>query len=455
LSRGEHPEIAQGAVARIKFAIFALPALPLAIILFPAYAILPSFYAAHTRIPLAVIGAILLLSRLFDAVIDPLIGYLSDNTRTRWGPRKPWLIAGTIASMICVYPLYVPAAHVGPVYYATWFLLFYLSFTLIEIPHKAWGTDLVRSYMQRSEVSTYLGMSFALGNVAFAVVPFYPAFAGHGYDSETLRAVAIMVIMLLPLTVGCAIALVPQGRVVARQRTNWRGLVRGVLGNRPFRHFLMIFVLAGFGQGMFYGAVYLFVDSVLGLRLYFPLVLLADALCTFAAVPVWYRLIGRFEKHRAWGIGMVGSALAVAAMAVVPPGRGGLAPLLVLVVLRAATGAVIYVAPHALLGDVVDYDILRTRCNRAGNYHALMALVTKANGAAGGGLALVLVGIFGFKAGVHNVPSALAGFKVVVLMVSSVVVGGSGIASWFFPLDRRRHEIVRRRILARASVEQP
>lgn len=454
MSRGECSGGGQGGIARIRFATYALPALPLAIILFPAYAILPSFYASHTRIPLAVIGVILLASRLFDAVIDPLIGYLSDNTRSRWGPRKPWLVAGTIASMICVYPLYVPASDVGPVYYSIWFLLFYLSFTLIEIPHKAWGTDLVRSYMERTEVSTYLGVSFALGNLVFAVVPFYPSFMGHGYDAETLRAVAIIVMALLPLTVGCAVALVPEGRVVARQRTTWRGLIRGVLSNQPFRCLLLIFVLAGFGQGMFYGAVYLFVNAVLGLRLYFPFVLVADALCTFVAVPVWYRLIGRFEKHRAWGIGMIGSAFAVAAMAVITPGRDGLMLLLLLVVLRAATGAVIYVAPQALLGDVVDYDILRTRCNRAGNYQALMALVTKANGAAGGGLALVLVAMFGFKAGSGNALSAVTGFKIVVLVVSSIIVGCSGIVSWQFPLDRHRHDVVRRRILSRSEAMQ-
>jgi Na+/melibiose symporter-like transporter len=430
---------------------YALPALPLAIILFPAYAILPSFYASHTRISLATIGVILLASRLFDAVIDPFIGYLSDNTRSRWGARKPWLVAGTIASMICVYPLYVPSPDVGPLYYMVWFFLFYLAFTLIEIPHKAWGTDLVRSYMERSEVSTYLGMSFALGNLAFAVVPFYPSFAGHGYDAVTLRAVAILVMVLLPLTVGCAIWIAPQGKPVARRRTTWRELMRGVFSNGPFRHFLLIFVLAGFGQGMFYGTVYLFVDSVLHLRLYFPFVLLADAICTFVAVPLWYRVIARLEKHRAWGIGMTGSALAVAAMFFVTPGSGGLVLLLALVVLRAAMGAVIYVAPHALLGDVVDYDILRARANRAGNYHALMALVTKANGAAGGGLALVLVGLCGFKAGVENAPAAIAGFKLAVLVLSSAIVAGSGLAAWLFPLDRRRHDIVRRRILARSD----
>jgi Na+/melibiose symporter-like transporter len=428
---------------------YALPALPLAIILFPAYAILPSFYASHTHIPLATIGIILLASRLFDAVIDPFIGHLSDNTRSRWGARKPWLVIGAIASMLCVYPLYVPPSDAGPVYYMICFFLFYLAFTLIEIPHKAWGTDLVRSYMERSEVSTYLGMAFALGNLAFAVVPFYPAFAGHGYDAVTLRAVAILVIVLLPLTIGSAIWIAPQGKPVARRRTSWRELARGIYTNRPFRHFLLIFVLAGFGQGMFYGTVYLFVDSVLHLRLYFSYVLLADAICTFVAVPLWYRLIAHLQKHRAWGIGMAGSALSVAGMAFVTPGSGGLVLLLLLTVLRAAAGAVIYVAPHALLGDVVDYDILRARSNRAGNYHALMALVTKANGAAGSGVALILIGLFGFKTGFANAPAAVTGFKFTVLVLSSVIVAGSGLAAWLFPLDRRRHDIIRRRILAR------
>ncbi len=440
-------------VPRLQLLAYSLPALPLAIVLFPAYAILPSFYAHHTQIPLATIGVILLASRMFDAVIDPLIGNLSDNTRTRWGARKPWLVVGAIASMICVYPLYVPSADAGPVYYAVWFLLFYLAFTLIEIPYKAWGTDLVRSYMERSKVSTYLGMSFALGNLAFAVVPFYPAFAGRGYDAVTLQAVAFLVMILLPLTIGLSIWIAPQGKPVARQRTTWRELVKSAAANRPFRHFLLIFVLAGFGQGIFYGAVFLFVDSVLHLGTYFSYVLLADALCTFVAVPVWFRLIARLEKHRAWGIGMVVSSLAVAAMFLVPPGPEGLTLLLALVLLRAAAGSVIYVAPHALLGDVVDYDILRTRANRAGNYHAIMAMVTKANGAAGGGLALVLIGLVGFKAGADNTASAIAGFKSVVLVLSSLIVAGSGVAAWLFPLDRRRHEIVRRRILARADAQ--
>jgi len=81
----------------------------------------------------------------------------------------------------------------------------------------------------------------------------------------------------------------------------------------------------------------------------------------------------------------------------------------------------------------------------------LMALVTKANAATGGGLALALIGLLGFQADAHNAAGVVLGFKFVVLLLSALIVAGSGLAAWMFPLDRRRHDIVRRRILARTE----
>src|SRR3546814_9254013 len=66
-----------------RLGAYAAPALPLAVVVFPSYAILPGFYAQHTAIPMATIGVILIVARAFDAIVDPLIGYLSDRTRSR------------------------------------------------------------------------------------------------------------------------------------------------------------------------------------------------------------------------------------------------------------------------------------------------------------------------------------------------------------------------------------
>jgi Na+/melibiose symporter-like transporter len=436
-------------VARFRLIAYALPAAPLAIIIFPAYAILPAFYASHTGIPLATIGTILILSRLFDAIIDPAVGFLSDATRTSWGPRKPWLVLGAVVASISVYALYVPAATVSATYYAGWLMAFFLGFTLIEIPHKAWGTDIVRHYMARSEVSTYLGISFAAGNFAFALVPLFPAFAGHGYDAKTLEAVAFIVIGLLPLTIGLALWLTPQGQPVATRTTTISSLLKSTLSNRPLLHFLLIFVLAGFGQGIFYGCVFLYIESVVKQGANFPYLLVVDALCTLVAVPIWLRVMRHVDKHRAWAIGMALAASAIVAMWWVTAGAQGFRVLLGLIALRAVGAAVIYVAPHATLGDIVDYEILRSHANRAANYHALMALITKANGAVGAGLALILISAVGFSTTRANTLATIIGFKVVVLVLSALILLMASGVAWYFPLDRRRHEIVRRRILSR------
>ncbi len=385
-------------LSRWRMAAYALPALPLAIVLFPAYAILPTFYSRHTHIRLATIGLILIGSRVFDAVIDPAIGYLSDRTRSPWGSRKPWLVGGAALAMVAVWRLYVPAPSVGAFYYAGWFILFYLGFTLIEIPFKAWGTDIIRNYLDRSAVSTCLGISFAVGNLAFAIVPFLPGFRGRGYDAQALRAAAILVIVTLPVTIGLAAALAPRGKPVAMVQPKARQLLRSLATNGPFLQFLLIFLLAGFGQGIYYSLVFLLVSSVEGVGALFPVCLLADAIATFIAVPLWYLAVARIEEASRLGRGngcLSGSRSG--AMVLAPAGARRLCPLLLgLMILRAFAGAVIYVAPNALLGDVVDYDILRSRTNPAANYHAALALTTKANGAVGGGLGLLLIGLFGF-----------------------------------------------------------
>jgi GPH family glycoside/pentoside/hexuronide:cation symporter len=434
---------------------FAAPTLPLAIVVFPAYAILPAFYARHTKISLSTIGVILMVSRIFDAVIDPMVGYISDNTRSRWGPRKPWLVLGAALLMVAIYQLYVPVQTVGVSYYAGWCLMFYLGFTLIDIPHKAWGTDISRSYMERSAVSTYLGASFAVGNLVFATVPFVPGLIGRGYDAGALRVVAILAVIVLPVSVGLSLWLAPQGRPVSAFRPNLGSLLRSIASNKPFKHFLLTFLLTGFGQGIFYGLVFMFVGSVQGLTAAFPIILLTDALATFAAIPAWFRIIAKIEKHRAWALGTFISAAAVLALIAAPSGRGGFAVLLALIAIRAIGGAVIYVAPHALLGDVIDYDILKTQINAAGNFNAAVTMVTKANGAIGSGAGLVLIGLIGFSAKGGNGPGAIMGFKIVVLVLPALLLFGSSAAAWSFPLNRRRHDIVRRRILARAASAIP
>ena len=144
----------------------------------------------------------------FDALVDPAIGYLSDATNTRWGQRKPWLVAGTLIMCAATHMLYVPDTDTSPLAYLLTLLLFYLGVSLIETPHKAWGTELSSNYRTRSLISTALAVAFGVGTLTFALMPFLTTSSGV-YSAEVLAQVAWVLVIVLPLCTASALWGVP------------------------------------------------------------------------------------------------------------------------------------------------------------------------------------------------------------------------------------------------------
>lgn len=434
-----------------RLAAYALPAMPLAVVLFPSQAILPGFYAQHTTIPLATIGVILILARAFDAVVDPFIGFMSDSTRTRWGSRKPWMIAGSLVMALSVSQLYAPASDVGPAYYLGWFVAFYLGYSLIEIPYKAWGAELARGYVDRTRIATAVAILFGVGNLAFALAPFVLGQGSQAYGADTLIAIGGVVAVAVPLAVGLAVWLAPSGPPTPSRKTDLRAVLSAARRNRPLLWFAVLFMLTGLGQGVFYGLVFLYVGSVLDLAEAFVWVLLADAVVTLASIPLWYGLVRALEKHRAWALGLIISAGALLGMVMLGRGGSSLPWLLALVCLRAFGSAVTQVAPNALLGDVIDYELFKRRVNQAANFHALNSIITKGTVTVGGGLGLLAVGLAGFDPKLESGEAVIQAFKGAALVAPALILVAGAALAVRFPLDRRRHALVLRALDRRAS----
>ncbi|MGH8591604.1 MAG: MFS transporter, partial [Gammaproteobacteria bacterium] len=85
--------------------LYALPYLSYAVVALPLALFVPSFYADELGLPLAIVGYAIAASRVLDILLDPLIGALSDHTRTRFGRRKPWIAAGTPFFLLAVWKL--------------------------------------------------------------------------------------------------------------------------------------------------------------------------------------------------------------------------------------------------------------------------------------------------------------------------------------------------------------
>ncbi|MEI9994390.1 MAG: MFS transporter [Rhizomicrobium sp.] len=431
--------------------IFALPALPIAMMHIPVGAVIPGFYAKHTTVTLSAIGGIFLLSRIFDAVIDPGIGYLSDRTRSHFGKRKPWIAAGTVIAAVSIYLLFTPAPSAGPLYLLTASMALYLGWTVLEIPYRAWSAELTHSYTERSRISVQIAVMGALGTILFMGVSLLPVFKDREIGPDTMRVMALVVVVLLPVLTFLALARIPEGKHVAPARSSALDVFRSVGQNKPLQIFAVAYIFGGLANGVFNAVLFIYVDSYLAIGDRFTTIYVFNAMANLVALPAWNYAIARLGQHRSLALSWFCVSALQLVMLAVAPGPAAFLPMVVFGVIYGVGEAATKAVPYALLGDIVDYEILRSGVNRSGSYFAFLTLVAKLNFAIGGGVALLLLGLVGYQVGHANDLMEKSGFLAIFIGLPALLFLLAGLVLWRFPLDERRQDIIRRRIEQRAA----
>ena len=170
---------------------YALPAFGLAVVGIPVYVYLPKFYTDVVGVPVAAVGALLLAVRVFDAVSDPVIGALSDRTRTRHGRRRPWIALAPWPLAISILLLFAPP-ELGPGAATLWFgasiFALFLFWTAVTVPYEALGPEITFQYDERTGLLALRDGMLLVGTLAAASSPVAVAWAlGLGDDdAETV-----------------------------------------------------------------------------------------------------------------------------------------------------------------------------------------------------------------------------------------------------------------------------
>jgi len=438
-----------------KLLIFSLPAIPIAIMHVPTGAIIPGFYAKHTGISLATIGLIFLATRIFDAVTDPMIGYLSDRFNTRFGRRKPWVFVGALMAAVSTYFLFTPSAEAGAMYMLFWFFALYFSWTVMEIPYRAWSSELTGDYTERSRISTYIASMGAIGTVAFMSIPLLPIFQSTEINADTLKVMALLIVVLLPTMTTIAVWKSGRGAELTHgARAGITGALQSFRHNGALQIFTTSFVFGGLASGLFLALFYIYVDSYLMIGGSFALLYVLNAGANFVGLPIWYFIMKKTGKHLALAASwLVYAALLLIMALFVQPGPNALAPMIVLAITIGLAEAAIKVSPYAIVGDIVDVEILRSNVNRAGSYFAVLTLVAKLNFAIGGGVGFLLLGLIGYSVGATNDPLANIGFLAVFAGLPALLYAIATAIIVRFPLNKQRQSEIRRQIEERAAQE--
>ena len=212
------------------------------------------------------LGVILIIPRLWDALSDPIIGHLSDNTRTRWGRRRPYLlIGGVLVAVFFVVMWWIPKGDRVRVWFPseTGFqafqlvyilfslLLFFTACNIFEIPHGALGMEMTTDYHERTRLfsaKSFVGNLFAMSTPWLFALANMKLFKGTGNEADGMRYVSIMVAaLIIPLSFWWSFKLREPGFVKAakHERTPfWKDMKR-TASNRNFVMLtLTIFTLA-------------------------------------------------------------------------------------------------------------------------------------------------------------------------------------------------------------------
>jgi Na+/melibiose symporter-like transporter len=437
----------------MQLSIFAAPGIAIAMTHAAGSSILPTIYSKETALDLVQIGTIIFLAKILDAFSDPLMGFISDQTRGRFGRRKPWIFIGTILLAVCIVMLFRVPKDATLMYFAVWYIVTYQAWTLVEIPYRAWSIELTRDYHERSRIATYVAMTWAIGGLMFLALSKLPFAPTTAMDGVYLRWVMWIILGLLAISVPLMLYWTPQGPPVETRRGNVLGAIRAIRANKPLWIFVSVFVLGGFAGGIISSLVLLYTSSILKLTgAQFTTIMIAYAGLSFLATPLTLYAVRLFDKHIVWATGWLLSALILPAIAFIEPGPNAFWPFFAIIAFRGVVAAVDNAIPVAVLGDVVDYDVLKTGVDRTANYVAFLTLILKFNLAIGGAIGFVILGLAGFDPKAEtNSPAARDAFVAIYCFAPTIFYAFACYMLYQFPITSRRHAIIKKRIEQRIA----
>ena len=361
-----------------------------------------------------VMGLIFSASRVWDAISDPLVGYLSDRTRSRFGRRRAWMAASIVPICVAFVMIFAPPAAAGAwliVWMAVAIIGFYSVMTAFFVPHLSLGAELSANYHERSRLFGFRH-GFFTGGYILSLASMQLLIGAEAESAERAREQALRLALpacaFIALTILIAVARLRerpdfQGRAGASPLRAFRDVWR----NEHSRLLIVVTLIENIGSAAIAALTLYVTQYVVGAPRMGPAVILAFMIPSACSVPLWLPLSRRFGKVRLWlfSMALTGASFgAMFALPFLPPETrlGAMMAFAVFAGLAAGCGGTI--AP-SIQGDVIDYDEHLTGERKEGSYFAAWNFVQKS----AAGLMLALTGfMLDFSGFAPNQPQALS-----------------------------------------------
>ena len=339
------------------------------------------------------VGIIGFLPRIFDAISDPMMGYISDNTRSRWGRRRPYIFVGAVvAGLVFAAMWQLPEGHSESFYF--WFFLmasisYFLTYTIYATPFVAFGYEMTPNYHERTRLHAFAN---AVGQLAWVGVPWFYAIMASSLFDNTVHGARVLAIWVggAIIVMGIVPAIFCRERIGKLQPTEEPAGVSGVAKNlseffkslgttlkcKPFLKLCSatFLVFNGYQLGVSF-ALYVMIYYVFGgndeaagnLNGWWGSL---TAICTVGVIPLTAAISERLGKRRTF---LLTISLSILGYAIKWVGYNPEHPYWLLAscpFVAFGTGA-LFTLMGSMISDVCDYDELQSGKRREGVFGAI------------------------------------------------------------------------------------
>ncbi|MDR1867058.1 MAG: MFS transporter [Treponema sp.] len=387
----------------------------------------------------ALAGIAVMVGKVWDAVTDPVMGYISDRTKTRFGRRRPYLLIGAPLMVLTMWFFFTKPAIDSVSLLTVWatvaLMFLNTASTIINIPYSSLTPELSDDYHERTSLNGYRFGCAVFGTIigAAAVQPIVGLFPNQTVGFS-------MVGLILGLIIAGTTLLTFFG---TKEKTNhtiptepFFATYKVVFTNRPYVVLLMTYALHLTGITLLQGILVYYTKYIYHNEALTTPAMLLLLLTAMVFIPVSVLISKKIGKKRTYQICFVIIATACAAIFTVGHILGPLFFLVMMVYAGIGVGFS-YVAPFAMVPDAIDYEASRTGDHKEGAYYGIWTFVAKVGQSLAVFLSGMILDIGGYSADAVQSTSALFAIRIIIGPVPVVIFIGALLLIERYALDEK------------------
>jgi len=407
------------------------------------------FMVTVVGMPPGLVAIIFIIGRSWDFVNDPIIGHLSDRTRTRWGRRRPFLLFGAIPFGLSFVLLWL-----GPdlnqtglvIYYSLAYIVYEALATTVYMPYFALTPELTEDYDERTKLTSFRMMFNIIGSLTAYILPLL--IIGNDWTQATQQGVITMAF------VSAAIASIPLLGVFfgTREKKEFQReslpkflpSLKSAFKNRPFVFGAMMYLFTWMTIIVVESNLQFFIIHIVERQSQSMIIMVSIFVTAIFALPIWNWISKNWNKRYAYIGGVAFWAVVMMLLIFMSP-ETPFWLILILCVMAGIGVSAAQVLPWAIIPDAIEWEEWHTGERHEGMFYSLITLLGKVGMAIAQPFGLLILQLSNFQEGqgVVQPPSALLGVRLVIGPLPALLLVSGIIMAILYPLSRQQHhEIV-------------